>query len=310
MTAKPIYRMSSAGKCPRALSAKRLGYEPVPAKPWLEQAANEGKWHELRIIDELMSSGYGVFDRQLEVKIEYPEFVLLGHIDGKVVSNGNIRLLEIKSMGQFEFDRWMRWKFDAFPEYAVQLACYLAATKLNESLYIVKNRNTGYTARMDILGTVADLEEVVAKLTKVEHYVLHGSLAPAEFDPQLIQCQRCNYQHLCVTKPEPSDIDIIELDKAVGQWRRGKQMVDEGRILMENADLTLGSYASRLDTKRFIHNELVVQLVHTKRESYSRKKLLEIFTAEQLAPALEVREYDQLRHYDTRKGNEDGDDSN
>jgi len=304
---KPIYRMSSAGKCPRALSAEHLGYEPAPAKPWLEQAAEEGRWHEQRIVDELRADGYRVFDQQLEVKIEYPDFILLGHIDGKVADDSGVRLLEIKSMSQFEFNRWMRGRFDAFPGYADQLTCYMSATGIDEALYVVKNRNTGYIDRMTIKGIVSDPKAIVTKLAEVEYHVAQGNLAPAEFDPQSIQCQRCNYQHLCVTKPEPTEVDIAQLDKAVDQWRRGKQMADEGKVLMENADLTLGNYAARLDTKRFIHNDLVVQLIHTRRESYSKKKLLETFTAEQLAPALEVREYDQLRHYDTRKENEDGD---
>ena len=50
---KPVYRMSSAGYCPRRLSAARLEHEPAEAPAWLERAAEEGRWHEQRIVDLL-----------------------------------------------------------------------------------------------------------------------------------------------------------------------------------------------------------------------------------------------------------------
>ena len=115
---KPIYRMSSAGKCPRALSAIRLGYEPEAAPEWLERAAEEGNWHEDRIKQGLRegdgeTTKLDVYDEQLELTLEYPSFTLIGHIDGKVrnipyyfnVNAPENKLLEIKTMSQFEFDR-------------------------------------------------------------------------------------------------------------------------------------------------------------------------------------------------------------
>ena len=60
MMDKIQFRMSSAGKCPRALSAELLGYQAEEKPSWLEQAANEGNWHEKRIKDE--RDRYGLFE--------------------------------------------------------------------------------------------------------------------------------------------------------------------------------------------------------------------------------------------------------
>ena len=142
---KPIYRMSEAGKCPRALSAMRLGYEAEPKPEWLERTANEGNWHEQRIIEELRADDIAVVRQQEEVKLDYPLFTLIGHIEGTIYDHKDTEdLFEVKSMSQFEFDRWMRDYFRAFPHYADQLALYMEGSNLHQCLYIVKNRNNGY----------------------------------------------------------------------------------------------------------------------------------------------------------------------
>jgi len=115
MTNKPTFRMSSAGKCPRALSAQLLGVEGEAIPDFVMRAAEEGNWHEARIIEKLKEQD-NIFDQQLEVVLEYPSFNLIGHIDGKVQDydlQRGVKLLEIKTMSQYEFDRWMKGRFEA-----------------------------------------------------------------------------------------------------------------------------------------------------------------------------------------------------
>src|SRR3972149_4120415 len=143
---KPIYRMSSAGKCARALSAERLNFPAEQVPEWLEIAAREGNKHEEWIKEELTTEGFNIYDEQIEVILEYPAFTLIGHIDGKTRDAGNYRLnnrlLEIKTMSQYEFDRWMKGRFIEFPAYAAQITCYMKATELTGVLYLVKNRSS------------------------------------------------------------------------------------------------------------------------------------------------------------------------
>jgi len=300
---KPTYRMSSAGRCPRALSAQRLGYEPAPEPKFLAQAAEEGKWHEQRIVDELRADDIAVTAQQMEVTLEYPSFILVGHIDGIINDHSDeAQLLEIKSMSQFEFDRWMKGNFKVFRQYAVQLTCYMEATELNRALYIVKNRSSGYEDRKTIEGTPVPMDEVSQTLTGVEASVANKALIDATFDPQDIECRRCLYQHLCITVPEFTELDETMLNLAVDTWRKGKALADEGKALIDEARLTLSSYAKGLDTRKFIHNQLAVQLLKQHRESYIKGKLEELFTVKQLAPALKVQDVEQLRVTDMQKG--------
>ena len=301
---KPIFRMSQAGACPRALSAQLLEYQPSPPPPYLELAANEGKWHEERIKAELTEEGYLVGNEQKEVTLKFPSFILLGHTDGAVIDNkepfGKM-LLEIKSMSQYEFDRWMKEGFSGYPNYASQITCYMEATGLKECLYIVKNRSSGYEDRRVLTKQPTSIDGIIAKLLKV---TWAEGLYPANFDPQSIECRRCNYKHLCV--PEVKELTPVAeagLSAAAKDWRTGKQLVVEGQELVDKAREVFEDHTKATNTPKWQHSGLAIQLVrYNEQKTYPKANLLKVFTEEQLEPASKIKEaYDQLRIDDLAK---------
>lgn len=307
---KPIYGMSEAGKCPRALSAQRLGYEPEPAPEWLERTAEEGKWHEERIVQLIDSdpSGVVIFDRQQEVALYYPSFSLVGHIDGKITDlNWEVfegtRLLEIKSMSQFEFDRWMKGGFEAFPQYAAQLTCYMEATGLGECLYIVKNRNNGYEDRRTIVEPPCKLNiDIIYKLIDVENHVLGNELVLKEFDPNNIECKRCEFKYLCVkTKEDMTQATVTELLEATRIVREGRRLMAEGEVLFNEGRDRFKEHTIATGVNKWRFANLVLNLLPVHKESYDKKKLLELFSSEALEPALKVQDYEQFRIDDLEK---------
>ena len=309
---KPIYRMSSAGKCPRALSAERQGYEPEPAPKWLEQAANEGNWHEMRIKTELREGGNLVIDEQLEVRLEYPDFILLGHIDGKAADTLTAtKLLEVKSMSQFEFDRWMKGRFEKFPEYADQLTCYMEATGLGEALYIVKNRSSGYVDRQVLVQQPSDMRAIEGKFAAIEDWLGRNVKAgaregvyPAEFDPNSLECCRCNFKYLCiVSKEEMTRATEAELTEAARQIREGKRLAAEAEGLLSEGKRIFMEHTVATGIDKWQFNDLVIILVKVKEKlDYPKSKLLEVFTEEQLKPASVIKlPYEYVRIDDLRK---------
>lgn len=318
MTNKPIYRMSEIGHCARALSAKRLGYETEPEPEFLAKAAEEGNWHHDRIRQQLMSREMIFVDcKEKEVALEHPNwsFSLVGHIDGTCTANslqGNDpdnqdwRLLEIKSMSQFEFDRWMKGRFKEFPYYADQLTCYMQATGLEETLYIVKNRSSGYEDRQVIKGQPSSFEDILQKLSGIELHIKTNSLVETEYNETSLECRRCAYKALCL--PEPKDLLPVEeqvLINATNDWRNGKRLETAGQLLINNAKKILENQ-SLATVRRWTLNNLVINLIQIgESTTYPKAKLLETFTEEQLAPVAEAREaYNQLRITDLAKGEE------
>jgi len=318
---KITFRMSSAGKCPRALSAQLLGMESEVVPEFVMRAAEEGNWHEARIIAQLEREGQFIDCRQKEHTLEYPSFNLIGHIDGVVIKqpqlatkedldaegDGKWQLLEIKTMSQYEFDRWMKGRFEAFPNYAAQITCYMEATGLNECLYIVKNRSSGYEDRQVLTEKPSHMTEIIGKFTDVVNHIMGKQLCEGNFDPQSIECRRCEYKKLCIPEPkELTPVEEIVLNVASDDWRHGRELVTEGQKMIDRAKVAFEQHTRATNQPKWSFNKLAIQLVHYKESvTYPKKKLLATFTEEQLEPASQVKDaYDQLRITDLEKNNE------
>lgn len=277
-TTKTIYRMSSAGYCPKKLSAIRNRLEPEAPPKWLETAANEGNWHETRIKDELTDSGITVTSEQEEVIIDQPTYQLVGHIDGIIINNDDSKqLLEIKSMSQYEFDRWMKGGFTAFYQYAGQLACYMQAAKLDTCLYIVKNRSSGYIDKRIVKqneNNLFNIESILNKLADIEELALKGELCSMDFDPASLECKRCEFKYLCIGEPKViNGVDKRVLQMAIDKWREGKLLADRGKELINSSKKVLEAYAKEQPEKRFVFNKVIISVyeVNETQVSYTRK---------------------------------------
>lgn len=297
---KPLIRMSNAGSCPRALSAQLLGIPADPEPQWLKMVADEGHWHEKRIKEQLRAEGLTVLDEQLEVSLDYPEFTLVGHIDGHIILPDNtIAILEIKSMSQYEFDRWMRNGFEAFPRYAAQLACYMEATDNPVAYYVVKNRNTGYLDRRIIKDEPCDIDDILTKLT----------LAVRATDPLEIEifndseCKRCLYRNtLCIKDKDELTVALDqELFEAAKKWRQGSALIQQGEVLVAEARQIFEEHSAASGLSKWQFDGLIIHYNQVRRSTYDKKELLKLFSPEQLAPALKQVEYKQLRIEDTRE---------
>jgi len=191
---KYTYRMSHAGSCPKVLSAERIGLEIPPPLPIMLIAANEGHLHEKAVKELLKSEGHIVTGEQNALKLEYDGFDLTGHIDGIIELNdkgqySERKLLEIKSMSQGEFNRWVKGAFNEFPGYAVQLSLYMSIGHYREAYYVVKNRNTGFIDRRIIPAPLMDIAPIIDKFFKVESYARENQLYPAEYNPDNLDCR-------------------------------------------------------------------------------------------------------------------------
>lgn len=293
--------MSEAGACPRALSAKYLGYKPEEVPSWLAIAADEDKWHEERLIQEISKDNVVVKDRQLGISIEQTAFILLGHIDGKLDTFSNFvpktKLLEIKSMSQYEFDRWMRGKFNEFPEYADQIACYMAVTGLDQTIYYVKNRSSGYIDNSTVcfdeiaFGDWTFAERFIAiidKLETVHKHIMQKELMPANCDMSTLQCRRCFYKYLCIkTKDDMSLQEEAKLRLAAENWRKGKALELEAKQLIEASKKTFEEHTIASGAKSWRFNDLAISNITIK---------------EYEVPARLQKEYSYIKIDDIRKG--------
>lgn len=236
-----MYRMSEISSCPRAICARALKYEPMPASPQLKLAAREGERHEEWVVEDLLAEGYNVTCRHKEVTLAFPAFTLVGHIDGIAEKYNQKFLLEIKSMSRFRFYSFKTSGLSKFKAYANQVACYYEAVKL-PVLYVVKNRDTG--EREDVISeTGPDFAPVFDMLLAVEVCVRKNQLSDVlSDDPN--DCLYCHFKYLCITEKAFDEAsgkaDAPALIRAAAEERlRAMKLEEEAKMLRAGADPVL-----------------------------------------------------------------------
>ena len=261
---KPTYRASSIYSCKRHLSAIRLGIEGDPEPEFLRIAAEEGTIHEGIIKNKLRAEGIEVIDGRdingvddegkelpcpiclerfgderfgIHTEINTDLFDIVGHKDGEALEAIFRRLLETKTMSEREYWRWKKEGWGGFAPYARQATIY--AKDYDETLYVIKNRSSGYTDKYYLDEPPLVLNDIIAHITEVENWVLkHGVPAEGDFDPHSTECKRCPFRRVleCVKKIDIKKDAVPQLDDAAADWLRGKDLSDESNRLKKEAD--------------------------------------------------------------------------
>jgi hypothetical protein len=284
-----MYRISSLGHCPRALSAARLGYEPLPEPRFLQVAAREGKRHEEWVIEDLQTEGWEISDRQKEVKLQYPAFELVGHIDGIARRNGDKYLLEIKSMSRFRFASFNSAGFSRFRDYAFQVTAYQKAVEL-PVLYVVKNRDSGQRLEPDLVleKSPLDFEEVYEAVLSVELAVRKKQLCQAQVTDDFT-CRTCRFRYLCQEEqktPVPVSTEII---RAAGLRRRALELESEAKELRAEADPVLLA-AARERGKMTVEDLAISYVPAGESVSYPVTELRKLVSSDILEKVKKVKE--------------------
>ena len=293
-----VFRMSSAGKCPKALWAQRTGVEGEPVPAWLADAAEEGTVQEAIVKDKLRKEGWlieeggkctkctGHGTKGIHVDMTYGNMFIVGHMDGTATKDNEKRILEVKTMSQFEFDRWMKGGFDAFPAYAAQLSCYMEAYGLTKALYAVKNRNNGYLHKTLIDKQPVDFKSVMQQIGRSTA----KEMPDVEPDFETFACRRCAYKKLCIrTKEDMVVQNEAALNDACEIWREGNAEMESGEAKVKQAKAVFLEQAIATHLKKYTYNNLAVSMVERNYTGYDKKLLEELFTVKQLKPALVVK---------------------
>lgn len=175
-----IYRASSLGGCLKAMAALQLGYTPVETPEFFAGIFKEGRLHEDSIINDLIESGYQVYDRELQVVFPVTkEIAVVGHIDGKLIElAGKHRLLEMKTMSADAYKEFANKGWDTpglIQKYKWQVSTYMWATELPLTL-IAKNRNNGRIMDLSASEPFYTKGQIMARVLKAHSYVTTGEL--------------------------------------------------------------------------------------------------------------------------------------
>jgi len=93
------------------------------------------------------------------------------------------------------------------------------------------------------------------------------------------------------------------LELAAERWREGSRLITQGEELVSFAKKIFEQHTKATGIDKWRWMELAIVLVHVKEAlTYPKKKLLEVFTEEQLKPASEIKlPHEYVRIEDLRR---------
>jgi len=249
-----IYRASSVGRSLRCLSSARQGYDPLPPPDYLVEAAEAGNRYEVIAKSKLRGQGYKISGEQGNIDYEIqPGLIVRGHLDGSHCidpKDPKDRMLEVKSMSQRVFAKWVTGGFGNFPEYAAQITMYMHAEgqrrnqgTIPESVYAVINRDTDEMLVSVLKVPPGDFEAIIQKVQLAEQFAALSQLPPCDSASQYT----CPYEYLC----DRHEIlfEEIEEGKEATMKRLGEQYVEikkQEEILKDNLTTVKNEIATAL----------------------------------------------------------------
>lgn len=313
------FRISEIGSCPKKITLSAIGTEgKVPN--WLADSAEEGNWHEKRIKEQMRKAGYTIKESEvcpvclnqfneerkgIHVKYEHnssedsvENYGLVGHLDGQAThpefTQGKTFGLEIKSMSQYEYDRWFKEKWEGYLSYAWQVSAYMHIINA-PFIYVIKNRNIGSKTQFIIDNPIIEWKEIDTKLRDLARWIntMEKTPYPADFNSDSLECRRCKFNSLCV--PEPKILEPVQkerLDKAVSDWNLGKKMEQEAESLISSAEETFITHCKVTTENKWRYSGLSIAYnpTPTDRTTYPKERLLTLLSQEQLDSIAKISE--------------------
>lgn len=225
-----VYRASAVGGCVRALTAARLGYDPLPFDDAAEQRMAEGVLHEPAVVSWLEEHGWTVTDEQREVEVSVGDrLVIRGHIDGiGHRSSKERRVVEIKAMGDDVFKEWVGRGFEANQRYAHQLSVYMAGLGM-PGLMAVKNRNTGEVHLTEVDDAPVAVAVLKTRVARVEAIARSGEFP----DCDSVQKWGCPYRYLhdAPMLPGVVPVDDAEVDALAAAYDRARASMQQAETM-------------------------------------------------------------------------------
>ena len=163
-------RLSSAGKCARQLA---YGYHHFEKKGKEVDSRSriiffQGDLVELMLTSLAKLAGCNIVAtglQQSRVFLPVNGTTIEGHPDGLLIQDGEIYLIEVKSMSSFSFERFQKGEVDE--GYRAQINCYLAALGIKKCVLAGQNKDSGVLHELIIGIDDSIVKSCIANLESV-----------------------------------------------------------------------------------------------------------------------------------------------
>jgi CRISPR/Cas system-associated exonuclease Cas4 (RecB family) len=183
------------------------------------------------VLRELAEAGVKVIEQQRS--FEWKEYGITGHIDGKILSDGQIYPMEIKSCSPYVFkalnsiNDLKNGKYGYLRKYPVQLNLYLLMDGKEKGVFLFKDKTSGAIKEiwMDVDYDLG--EETIKRAEAINGHIKAGTM-PEPINDEL-WCNGCPFAHVCLPEQigKEVEIDTGELATMLDRLEELKPIVKE-----------------------------------------------------------------------------------
>lgn len=209
------FRASDIQECDKAMVHSILDWDKkVMHDEGLQAIFDAGNREEENVKARLgYELGFQFIEQQkpFEIKNRNGEVICRGHIDGKILYNGEAIPVEIKSMNENVFNSIRSlddfYKKPLHRRYIRQMQMYLYGNNEEAGIFILSNFRT--EKLIPVIIDLGECEQILQKLERNWEMVKRKEYpAPIEYNEQL--CGRCAFKHLCLTEVKHEGAKFIE----------------------------------------------------------------------------------------------------
>lgn len=229
----------------------------------LQSIFDLGRDMEEIVMKELREAGFDV--REQQRAFEWKEHEITGTIDGKIVLNGDVIPLEIKSCSPYVFQAingindLKRGKYPYLRKYPVQLNLYMLMGNHPRGVFLFKNKSTGQLKEI-FMDLDYELGEQTLKMVEQVNQHLKDGTMPEPINDDF-WCNDCTYVHVCLPAHigKEVEIDTSNLSELLDRMEslkdakkeyeelddQVKQMVEGREKVLAGAWLVIGKWYER-----------------------------------------------------------------
>jgi len=223
------FRASDIHECNRHMVHSILDWDKKQLyDEGLQAIFDRGNDEERLVVRDLAELGFNFIHQQtpIEIKNRAGEIICTGRIDGKIIHNGCVVAIEIKSMNMNTFNSLKSiddfHKKPLHRKYLRQLQLYLYGNNEEAGIFMLSNLQGAYKL-IPVILDYGTCEHILQRLEKCWEFVKKKEY-PERMEYNESICGRCAYAHLCLPEVKNEGARFVDDDELEDRLERREQL--------------------------------------------------------------------------------------
>jgi CRISPR/Cas system-associated exonuclease Cas4 (RecB family) len=169
-----------------------------------------GNIMEPAILRDIQDAGFQVIEQQRS--FSWPEYQITGHLDAKVIINGEAIPLEIKTSSPYVFKSinsihdLTNGKYGYLRKYPAQLTLYCLMGNHDRGIFIFKDKSSGAMKEIEMPLDYELGESLLKRAEAINAHVVAGTM-PEPISEEM-WCEGCPFAHICLPEQIGKEVEI------------------------------------------------------------------------------------------------------